>query len=693
MRLRTVSLAAAAAIVALSTGAQAQGPTPAPGKPMYGTFGFDTAGMNATVKPGDDFYGYANGAWDKRTVIPEDRSSFSTFGVLNDRALQRTRALIEEAAAQNAAMGSETRKIGDFYAAYMDEAAIERAGLKPIKAELASIAAINSNAKLSSYLGSSLRADVDALNMTELHTDRLFGLWVVEDLNDTSHYLPYLMQGGTWLPSREYYLTDSPRFVEIRKAYAAHVERLFALAGFSDAAARAQRVLALETEIARAQWNASDSTDAAKTNVQWARDAFATEAPGIDWTAFFKAAGLAGQPRFGAWQASAIKGISAQATATPLDAWRDYLAFHAIARRARALPKAFADESFAFNGTVLAGTTVQTPRWRRAVEATNDGMGQAVGKLYVERYFSAQAKSEVQAMVTNVLAAFDARIDRLDWMTPQTKAKAKEKLANFHVGVGYPDKWRDYSALEVMPGDAVGNIARAEMFEYRRNIAKLSQAVDRGEWHLDPQIVNALNMPMQNAISFPAAILEPSFFDPHADAAVNYGAIGSVIGHEISHGFDDTGALFDARGQIANWWTPEDMAHFKAAGAALAAQFDTYKPLPDLSVNGELTLGENIADLAGLAVAYDAYQRSLGGKPAPVIDGFTGDQRFFLGYAQENRSKYREALMRRVLVGDGHAPSEYRALTVRNLDAWYAAFGVKPTETLALPPEKRVTVW
>ncbi len=649
--------------------------------------------MDPAVKPGDDFYAYANGAWDKRTTIPEDRSSFSTFGVLNDRALQRTKALIEEAAATNAPDGSEARKIGDFYGAYMDEASIERAGLAPIKAELATIAAINSQARLSAYLGSAMRADVDALNMTELHTDRLFGLWVVEDLNDTRHYLPYLMQGGLWLPSREYYLADNPRFIEVRKAYVAHVARLMSLAGFSDAPERAQRIVALETEIARAQWNASDTTDPAKTNVQWNREAFAQNAPGLDWNAFFKAAGLSRQPRFGAWQASAITGISAQATATPLEAWRDYLAFHVIARRARMLPKAFADESFAFNGGVLAGTTVQTPRWRRAVEATNEGMGQAVGKLYVQNYFSPEAKAEVQAMVANVLAAFDARIDRLDWMTPQTKAKAKEKLARFHVGVGYPDRWRDYSALEVRASDAIGNVTRAELFDYRRNLAKLSQPVDRGEWHLDPQTVNALNMPMQNAISFPAAILEPSFFDPHADAAVNYGAIGSVIGHEISHGFDDTGALFDARGQIANWWTPEDMAHFKTAGAALAAQFDTYKPLPDLSVNGELTLGENIADLAGLAVAYDAYRRSLRGQPAPVIDGFTGDQRFFLGYAQENRSKYREALMRRVLVGDGHAPSEYRALTVRNLDAWYAAFDVKPTEALALPPEKRVTVW
>jgi putative endopeptidase len=688
MRLRTTCLAA---VIALSAAGQALAAEP--GKPMYGTFGFDTAGMDRSAKPGEDFYAYANGGWDKATAIPADRSSYSVFGVLNDRALQRTRGLIETATASNAPAGSEARKIGDFYATFMDEAAIERRGLDPLKPELATIAAIDSTTALSAYLGSTVRADVDALNMTELHTDRLFALWVVEDMNDTRRYLPYLMQGGLWMPSREYYLTDSPRFVEIRKAYVEHVARLLALAGFSDAPARAAGILALETKIAAAQWDATDSTDATKTNVQWKRGDFAGKAPGMDWSAFLGAAGLDKQAEFGAWQASAITGISAEVAATPLATWRDYLAFHALARQARTLPKAFADEAFAFNGKVLAGTTEQTPRWRRAVEATNGAMGMAVGQLYVAKYFSPEAKAEVQAMVANVLAAFDARIDRLDWMTPQTRAKAKEKLSRFYVGVGYPDRWRDYSGLEVVAGDAVGNAERGELFEYRRNLAKLGQPVDRAEWHLDPQTVNALNMPMQNAISFPAAILEPSFFDPAADPAVNYGAIGSVIGHEISHGFDDLGALFDARGQIDNWWTPEDMAHFKAAGAALAAQFDTYKPLPDMAVDGELTLGENIADLAGLAVAYDAYHRSLGGKPAPVIDGFTGDQRFFLGYAQENRGKMREALMRRILVGDGHAPSQYRALTVRNLDAWYKAFDVKPGEALALPQDKRVTVW
>ncbi|HEY3695255.1 M13 family metallopeptidase [Phenylobacterium sp.] len=693
---------AALALAALALGACATArsvpvavapPAPPGPKPQYGSFGFDVAGMDKTVAPGDDFFAYANGTWAKTTGIPADRSSYNTFAVLREAASKRTADLIGEAARANAPAGSDARKIGDYYASFMDEAAVEALGARPLKPELDRIAAIATRQDLARELGSSLRADVDALNSTDLTTDRLFGLWVVEDLHDTNRYLPYLMQGGLGMPDREYYLSDAPKFRELREQYAGHIANLFRLAGYPDDAARAQRILALETAIARVHWTGVESTDVVRNDVRWTPAEFARKAPGLDWESYFQAAGLSSQPQLGAWQSTAISGIARLVGSQPIAAWRDYLAFHAIERGAPFLSRPFVDENFAFNSRALSGTPQQTARWKRGVDRTNEALGDAVGRLYVERYFPPQAKAEAEEMVKNILAAFDRRIDRLDWMTAQTKARAHEKLANFQVGVGYPDRWRDYSGLEVTAGDSYGNQQRAELFEYRRNLAKLGRPVDRQEWFMVPQDVNALNAPLQNAVIFPAAILSPPFFDPAADPAVNYGAIGGVIGHEISHGFDDTGALFDAHGALNNWWTPQDMQHFRASGAALAAQYSAYRPLPDLSVNGELTLGENIADLAGLAVAADAYRLSLGGKPSPVIDGFTGDQRLFLGWAQNYRSKYREAALRRALLTDVHSPGEYRADTVRNVDAWYEAFGVKPGGKLYLPPDKRVRVW
>lgn len=668
-------------------------PAPPRPKPELGSFGVDLTNLDTSVAPGDDFFRYADGAWVKRTEIPADRSSYNSFGKLREVAAERTRTLIQAQAEARAPEGSEARKIGDYYASFMDEAAIETLGAAPLKPELSTIAAIHDRKSLSAYLGSTLRADVDVLNATQTYTPRLFGLWVVEDLNDTSRYEPYLLQGGLGMPDREYYLATSAKFAETRAKYEAHVAKMLALGGYADAPARAKRILALETAIARAHWSRTDTSDVTKTNTRWKTAEFARKAPGLDWPAFFQAAGLAGQPEIGAWQASAISGISKLAATTPLATWKDYLAYHAIERGAPFLSKAFVDENFAFQGGVLSGTPEQQARWKRGVDFTNAALGEAIGKLYVEKYFPPADKAQAQAMVKNILAAFDARIDKLDWMTPATKAKAHEKLATFQVGVGYPDKWRDYSGLTVVAGDAYGNQERAELFEYRRNLKKLGQPVDRGEWFMTPQTVNALNAPLQNSIIFPAAILQPPFFDPKADDAVNYGAIGGVMGHEISHSFDDTGSLFDAHGNLRNWWTAADMAHFKASSQALAAQYDAYQPLPDLHVNGEQTLSENIADLAGLATAYDAYRLSLNGKEAPVIDGFTADQRFFLGWAQDYASKYREAALRRALVTDGHSPGEYRADIVRNLDPWYPAFDVKPGQKLALPPEKRVRIW
>lgn len=689
-RLRASSIAACVLIAAGLTACSKEQP---PAKPMYGTYGFDAAGMDASVAPGDDFFAYANGGWVKATPIPDDKSSLNTFAVLRDRASERTAALIDQAAKSNAADGTEARKIGDYYASYMDEAAIERLGAAPLQPELARIAAIATRADLAAVIGAGLRADVDALNATNFHTDRLLGLWVAEDLNDTKLYRPYLMQGGLWLPDREYYLGQDARYGELRAKYKAHIANMLRLAGLDNAEARAAKVLALETAIARVHWTVEQNNDVLKANTVWTRADLAAKAPGLDWTAFLNAAGLAGQDRFGAWQASAIAGLSKLTADQPLDAWRDYLAFHAVARAAPLLNKAFVDESFAFNGLALSGTPAQRDRWKRGVDITSAALGEAIGKLYVEKYFSPADKTQVETMVKNIMAALGPRIDALDWMTPATKAEAKKKLANFQVGVGYPDKWIDYSGLTVVRGDAFGNAQRAELFEYRRNLGKLGKQVDRKEWFMTPQTVNALFAPSQNSIIFPAAILEPSFFDPAADPAVNYGAIGSVIGHEISHSFDTTGSAFDANGNLRNWWSEADLAQFKARADRLAEQYSAYEALPGLHINGDQVLGENLADLAGLNIAYDAYKLSLGGKDAPVIDGMTGDQRFFLGFAQNYRGKAREASMRRTVVADVHAPGPFRALTVRNLDSWYAAFKVQAGQKLYLAPEQRVKIW
>ncbi len=666
--------------------------SPAP-KPQYGSFGFDTAGMDRAIQPGEDFFSYANGGWVQATQIPADRSSYNTFTILRETASRRTADLIAELARTDAPAGSEAAKIGAYYASFLDEPAIEALGASPLRPALDRIAAIRTREALARELGATIRADVDALNATDLSTERPLGLWVAEALEDTRRYRPYLMQGGLYLPDRAYYLSDTPRFKDLRGKYLAHIARMFELAGMADGAGRAERVLALETAIAATHWSVDDTTDVNKANVVWSRGDFPRKAPGLDWDAFFAAAGLADQPEFGAWQASAIAGMARLAGAQPLAAWRDYLAFHAIERGAPFLSKAFVVENFAFHGQALGGAPQLMERWKRGVDRTDAALGEAVGRLYVERHFTPEAKAQVETMVKNILAAFDRRIDRLDWMSPATKAKAHEKLATFTVGVGYPDKWRDYSGLEVVAGDAYGNQERAGLFEYRRNLAKLGRPVDRGEWFMAPQEVNALYAPSQNGIIFPAGILQPPFFDPAADPAVNYGAIGGIIGHEISHGFDDTGAMFDARGNLRNWWAAEDLAHFSASARALAAQYSAYGPAPDMRVNGELTLGENIADLAGLATAYDAYRMSLGGAPAPAVDGFSGDQRLFLGWAQNYRSKYREATLLRVLLTDVHSPGPYRAATVRNLDAWYEAFGARPGEQLYLEPDRRVRVW
>jgi predicted metalloendopeptidase len=575
----------------------------------------------------------------------------------------------------------------------MDEAAIELKGLAPLAPALDRVAAIADGAGLARALGETLRADVDALNATNFYTPNLFGLWVAQDLDDPSRYSPFLLQGGLGMPDRDYYLDPSPPVVQIRAKYKAHIEAVLKLAGIADAAPKAARIFELERKVAEAHLPREESEDVLKANNHWARAEFPVRAPGLDWTAYFEAAGLDGEKTFAVWQPGAVTGISRLATAESLETWKEYLAFRALERAEPFLPKALVEERFAFYEKVLSGTPKLRERWKRAVDATSAALGEAVGRLYVERWFPPSEKARAAEMVKNEIAAFARRIDRLEWMAPETKARAKAKLAVLKVGVGYPDRWRDYSALEVVPGDALGNAERASLFDYRRNLAKLGSPVDRGEWVMNPQLVNAVNLPVMNALNFPAAILQPPYFDPSRPVVMDYGAIGATIGHEISHSFDDQGALFDADGRLRNWWTREDAAHFAASAAALVKQYDAYRPFPDAAVNGKLTLSENIADVAGLAVAYDAYRLSLGGKEASAAGGLTGDQQFFVSFAQSWRKKPREAALRQQIVIDSHAPAEYRADTVRNLDVWYEAFAVKPGQKLHLAPKDRVRVW
>ncbi len=657
--------------------------------------GLDLAGMDKSVTPGENFFTYANGTWLKETPIPADRSSFGVGATVADLTDKRTAALIQEAAKSKAPAGSDFRKIGDYYTSFMDESAIENAGLRPIQPNLERINAIQDPKGLAAFLGSTLRADVDVLNATNYYTANLLGLWVAQDLDNPSRYSPFLLQGGLGMPDRSYFLDESPRMASLRIKYQAHVAAMLKLAGVAEAEAEAKAaaILQLEIRIAKAHWNREDSGAVLKGNNRWARKDFDSKAPGMDWGAYFAAAKLDKQSDFVVWQPSALSGISALVADQPLAVWKDYLAFHALQHMSTFLPKAFVEQSFSFYGKDLRGASQLQDRWKRGVAVTNGALGEIVGKQYVKRYFPPAEKTRAQAMVANILAAFGKRIDQLEWMAPETKAKAKAKLATLTVGVGYPDRWRDYGGLHVIAGDAFGNADRGELFELQRNLRKLGQAIDRTEWVMTSQTVNAVNLPVMNAMNFPAAILQPPFFDPKRPSAMDYGAIGSVIGHEISHSFDDQGALFGASGKLENWWTPGDFKHFQASATQLIKQYDGYHPFPDLAVNGKQTLGENIADVAGLAASLDAYHLSLRGKPAPLVQGFTGDQQFFLSFGQSWREKSLEPSRRQQVVTDGHAPAEYRTFTVRNLDAWYEAFQVKPGQGLYLAPTDRVKVW
>lgn len=662
------------------------------------TFALEPHGVVAgnidhSVKPGDDFFRFANGEWIKRTEIPPDRAGVDVSTKIQDMANKRTADLIGELAKSNAAAGTSTRKAADLYNSYMDEAGIEARGMTPLRPHLDAIAAIRNKQDLARALGETLRADVDALNNTNFHTSNLFGVWVAPGFDDSDHYTAYLMQGGLVLPDREYYLSDSESMKKIRAEYELHVAAIFKLAGFSDPEGRARRVLELEHAIAQTHRSLPDNEDVHRANNTWTAAQFSSNAAGLDWAEYFRAAGLSQAKTFIVWQPEAFKGEAALVNSASLESWKDYLAFHVIEDYAGGLPKAFVEERFSFFGKTLSGAQQQRPRWQRGVFVVNGLLGDVVGQIYALRYFPPEAKAEAESMVANIIAAFRKRIDALEWMAPATKAEAQAKLSTLYVGVGYPETWHDYSNFEVKPDDIFGNLFRGDLSEYHRQIARLGKSVDKHEWSMTPQTVNAVNLPLQNALNFPAAILQPPFFDPEAAGAFNYGAIGSVIGHEISHTFDSEGSAFDSKGRLRNWWTAADLAHFEAATAQLAAQYDTYKPFPDLSLNGKQTLSENIADVAGIDAAYDGYRVSLGGKDAPMQEGLSGDQQFFLAFAQSWGDKPRDPALRTQVMTDSHSPGEYRADTVRNVDAWYLAFQVQAGEKLYLTPTDRVKIW
>ena len=693
MRTKLIALLLASAGLAVTASACKKQESAETGQAAVSASGLDLAAMDKGVKPGDDFFAYANGNWVKNTEIPADRSSVGGFYIADKVREQHAKELIDGILKSNPAAGSDDARIRDFYSAYLNTDAIDKAGMAPAKADLDAIGAIADKRALSAAIGSTLRADTDPLNATNFSTDNLFGVFVTQGLTTPGEQIPYLMQGGLGMPEREYYLSSSADMAGLRTKYRSYVETVMKEAGSADPKAAADRIIGLETKIAKAHETREESEDFAKGAKVWTRAELEKNAPGIDWAALLNAAQLGSVQKFQAYHAGSIPKLSALVQSEPLDAWKDWLVFHTLDQQASVLPKAIRDASFAFNGTALSGAKEQRPRDALALNAVGNQLQDAVGKAYVAKYFPPESKTEIQGMVENIKAAFAARVKTLDWMAPSTKQEALKKVETIVVGVGYPDGWRDYSSLTISPTDAYANLKNAQLAEYRFQIAKIGKPMDRAEWWMPPQLVNAVNLPVQNALNFPAAILVRPFFDPKADAAFNYGAIGGVIGHEISHSFDNNGALFDSTGALRNWWTPADFSRFQQSGDALAKQYDTYEPFPGLHVNGKLTLGENIADVAGLQAAYEAYRASLNGKDPPVIDGFTGDQRFFIAYAQSWATKMRDEQLKARIATDGHAPGQYRALTVRNVDAWYKAFNVQPGDKLYLAPDKRVKVW
>ena len=648
---------------------------PAP-KPEYGAFGIDTAGMNTGVQAGDDFYEFANGTWAKNTPIPSDKSNYGMFTVLDDLSRQRTRELIENAA------NDPNSKIGNAYASFLDTAAIESKGLAPFEPWLGKIRAVKTKAELDEIYAESDRLGIGGP----------FGVLVGQDDKAPESYALTMFQSGLGMPDRDYYLSNDARLVETRAKYLQHLTNVLNLAGESNAAARAKAILDLETKIARVHWTKTDSRDASKTYNKMTVADLRKRAPGFNFASLFSGIGVKTDSVIVA-QPSAITGEAVIVAKAPIGVLKDQLLVQSIDGYSAYLPSAFDKEAFAFHGNTLNGTPEQEARWKRGVDFTTAALGDDVSQLYVGKYFPPETKAAADQLVKNVIAAMDRRIDSLEWMAAETKVKAHAKLAAFTPKIGYPSQWRDMSGLQIDRNDAIGNAMRSAQFEHEYNVGKLGGPIRRWEWGMTPMTINAYANFGMVEIVFPAAILQPPFFDPNADPAVNYGGIGAVIGHELSHHFDDQGAKYDSTGKLIDWWTPGDTKAFTSRLDKLEQQYNAYEPLPGKHVNGKLTMGENVADLAGLTVAHDAYVASLGGKEPPVIDGLTADQRFYLGWAQVWRRNYREPNLLQRLLTDPHSPSPQRTDIVRNMDPWYPAFNVLQGQKLYLAPADRVRIW
>ena len=660
-----------------------------PGHAAVQPWGVELSYIDKTVKPGDDFFLYANGNWVKHDVIPPDRTYSGVNLELDKENEARLKGLVAElAASPDANLSAEGRKLRDLYSAYMDTKQIEANGLKPVEKDLAKIAGLKSLSDVAHAIGD-----------PSLGLDGPFSLSFGVDDKNSDLYSVNLGQSGLGMPDRDYYLKSDKDIVTTREAYKKYVEQMLAIAGVKDAAARAEKVYALELAMAKVSWPVADRRDADKIYNPMAFAQLKELAPGYDWSAMFAAAGVSptspsGERKVIVAEKSAFPNLAKVFAETPIDVWRDYLTVRYLHTWSAFLPKKVDDTDFAFYGKALNGKTAQLDRTIRGIQFLDGAMGEALGKLYVAKYFPPEAKAKALALVRNLLKAYDADIRTLAWMTPLTRAKALEKLHAMALKIGYPDKFRDYSALSVDRANLVGSVKNANVFEWNRQLRRIDGPVDRAEWGMTPSTNNAYDNFNFNEIVFPAGILQPPYFDSNADDAVNYGEIGATIGHEISHAFDDQGSKYNPRGNLQNWFTPDDLKNFKERGNAIAAQYDQYQPLPGLHLNGRLTLGENIADIAGLVIALKAYHISLGGKPAPVLNGLTGDQRFYIAYAQSWRERHRDGAVRAQVLSNPHSTSEFRVNgVVRNTDAWYAAFNVKPGDKFYLPPEKRVPVW
>jgi putative endopeptidase len=651
--------------------------------PHYGTWGFDVSGMDRAAKPGNSFFDHADGDAVKAIAIPPDRSNYGAFIKLAELSEARVHAILEDAASHATPTPvTNDQKIGAFYKAFMDQARADRLGAGPLKPRLAEIRAVTSKAQMSALMG---RANEGFLaSVIDVSVD--------PDERNPDRYAIHLSQSGLGLPDRDYYLQSS--FAAKKAKYETYVADMLRLAGWPQPESAAKAVVAFETRIAQASWAREDERDPEKTYNPTTVTALRQSAPGVAWTSYFTAAHLAVADRVIVSQNTALAKIAAIYQETPLETLKAWQAFHVADSASPYLSDAFVQTRFRFRNHELSGQPEIQVRWKRAVATVSSGMGEAIGKIYVERYFPPESKAKMERLVADLKAAFRARLEKLDWMSPATKAEALKKLAGYTVRIGYPDKWRDYSALRISPDDLTGDVERGQAFEWARQVARLNKPVDKAEWGMTPQTVNAYNNPVFNEVVFPAAILQPPFFDPNADPAINYGAIGGVIGHEMTHGFDDEGRKFDDQGHLRDWWTAEDAKRFDARTARLGAQYDSYSPVPGAHVNGKLTMGENIADSGGLNLGLDAYHAYLAGRPAPTVGGFTGDQRVFLGWAQVWRGKTREDAMRQRLVTDPHSPERFRVDgVVRNVDGWYSAFDVKPGDALYLAPQDRAHIW